>query len=233
MADFSPLQKIFAREGAERPQAGSRFGVSWALLIALSLVLVCAVAWAFFMGYMVGKGENPGESLGALAGMSHEEEAAPAQIFVEPEAREANAALKPEPIPDNILAPPAGASAMAWPQTAPGPAPARAQPAKAAPVAKAAAPPGQAAGEKHDYTFQVAALRTAEEAEKVRKTLGGMKMRATRQKSGKVHLVLVNLRGTAADVAQFKQKLKSAHLGNPLQLSRKPVETAKKTGSRR
>ncbi len=58
-----PLRKIFQKSrqvsgnGASDPRADGR--LSWPMLFAVSALLLVAVAWAFFMGFMVGKGQNP------------------------------------------------------------------------------------------------------------------------------------------------------------------------------
>ena len=226
MADFSPLKKIFVNKDREpeRPQAGARFGVSWPLLIALSLVLVCAVAWSFFMGYMVGKGEHPAESLGAMTGLGQSAAREEAPVFVQPEQEPVEPVAPTESAAEQpkALAPPSGAAVAAWPQPAPR-AERKAEAAPRAPAAQKAAP-----GSRYNYTFQVAAIRNRAEAEKMRTKLAGMKLKASVQKSGKVYLLLVNLRGDATDVDGMRAKLKSVHLGKPLQLSKTPVAPAKK-----
>lgn len=229
MADFSPLQKIFATHGTggERPQVGSRFGLSWPFLIALCVILTGAVAWAFFMGYMVGKGENPGERLGVITGQAEGEKGETPPIFVDAEEKlplSDNSLENREETNKPLLSVPSSASI-------PQPVPARPLPKPVAPKASAPQkmPIQQKAGSdtRYDYTFQIAAMRNAAEAENLRKKLLSLKMKATTQKSGKVYLVLVNLRGNHTDVAKFQDRLKKVHTGKPLQVSRKPIETVK------
>ncbi|MDE6734193.1 MAG: SPOR domain-containing protein [Desulfovibrio sp.] len=82
-----PLRKIFQKNllpGAEsaargRPQDGARAGggsarrrtldLSGAAAAALGLALVAAVGWAFFMGYLVGRGEHPERGVESVAGL--------------------------------------------------------------------------------------------------------------------------------------------------------------------
>lgn len=86
-----PLRKIFQKKllpGAEsaargRPQDGARAPVrerrasgrartldlSGAAAAALGLALVAAVGWAFFMGYLVGRGEHPERGVESVAGL--------------------------------------------------------------------------------------------------------------------------------------------------------------------
>ena len=91
-----PLRKIFQknllsgadaaapqgrRERAGRSEAGGggrkaasgprrrTLDLSGAATTALGLALVAAVGWAFFMGYLVGRGEHPGRGVESMAGL--------------------------------------------------------------------------------------------------------------------------------------------------------------------
>lgn len=226
MADRSTLNKIFAKKEPERPQAGRRLTLSTPMLAAICLVFAAAVAWAFYMGYMVGQGQNPQESIQEITGLSASTEAeANAEREDLKDSPAANAMpasgqippLAPMPMPavsSPLAAKPQGESAKAWPDPAGG--------AQASNLQEA--PKQKANNQRFNYVFQVAAIRNLNEAQKMQKTLAAKKVRASLRKSGKVNLVIVELRGTEADVEQLKDKLKAAHLGKPLQLSKKPVE---------
>ena len=67
-----------ARNDSERIQTGRRLVVSWAMLAVVCLVFAGAVAWAFYMGYMAGKGANPQASFHEMTGLMKPETAAPA-----------------------------------------------------------------------------------------------------------------------------------------------------------
>lgn len=224
MFDFSSLGKFLTRSSSQdgRPEAGSRFALSWPLLVALTLVLVCAVAWAFFMGYMVGKGENPNDSISAFTGIGEDKgEIGSAGIAENGEALQGEAELKVENTPGgNMSAALAPASANLDEKK---PRVAQASPPK--PAAKPAPRlPRANPGQKYNYTFQVAAVRNNAEAEKLRKDLTAKKLRASFHKSGKVYLVMVNLRGDLNDIDNMQDKLKSLGLGKPLQVGRKPLD---------
>ncbi|WP_165078174.1 MULTISPECIES: SPOR domain-containing protein [unclassified Desulfovibrio] len=74
-----PLRKIFQKNllrGADAPAQGGRGSVrrrtldlSGAAAAALGLALVTAVGWAFFMGYLVGRGEHPERGVESVAGL--------------------------------------------------------------------------------------------------------------------------------------------------------------------
>lgn len=208
----SLLHKLLAslRKREPRPQAGVRFGISWPLLCAISLVLICAVGWAFFMGLMVGRGQNPQTSIENMAGLSQSD-----TPFVAEEAA-AN------PLPD-MLEPELDAGETRIP-----PAPVVAP--KPLPKPKPAAPAKPAKAQQYNYTFQVAALKNQQDAKKTSATLSKNGFRSSFRKDGKVWLVLISLRGGASDVTAMQKKLASLKMGKAMQLSKKAVEqkTAKR-----
>ena len=59
-----PLRKSFQKSAASggKPRRFT-FSLSGVAVAALGLVLVAAVGWAFFMGFMVGRGQNPEKSV--------------------------------------------------------------------------------------------------------------------------------------------------------------------------
>lgn len=221
----SILQKVLSTLGKReaRPQAGVRFGISWPLLCAISLVLICAVGWAFFMGLMVGRGQNPQTSIENLAGLNSPDTtlaAEEAPVSPVPDVLEPELEAKPD------AATPA--QAVAPPRNPPKP--------KPSPQAKATAQPKPAAqaksanAQKYDYTFQVAALRSQDDAKKMSATLGKNGFRSNVRKDGRVWLVLLSLRGGSNEVTAMQKKLASLKMGKPMQLSRKEIEqkTAKR-----
>lgn len=207
------LKHIF-RPGPEeqRPQAGARFGISWPLLAALSLVLVCAVGWAFFMGLMVGRGQNPQASVHAVTGFMKPEEPAKAEpLDVLPE---------PFPVAEPVIH---AAPAPAAPQKAiKASKPEKSQP-KAATVAKKQAPE-----KKYAYTFQAGAFKSQSEAKAASAKLNRNGLKSSVRKSGKVWLVVISLEGGPSDVAAMRQKAKNLKMDRPMQLSRTAIEPKKR-----
>ncbi len=269
------FQKAAAAGGGNKPR---RFTVSLSgvAVAALGVVLVAAVGWAFFMGFMVGRGQNPEKRVEQMTGMAHEEQAPravtpPTGLPVEPAA--ANPAGQPAQAPagaapgaEQAAGPaPSGASAQAaqsgqTPQAAPPDAPAypfsRPQGAGLAawgirPGTTEGAPAPQAQGQRattpaaqpkaqqktpqaealFDFAYQVAAFKDKADADKLRARLEGKGLRTRQQKSGKVLLVLVNLRGTELDAANLSEELQRMKLGKPILASKKAVSgKSRKTG---
>lgn len=207
------LKTLLAKREAGKPQAGIRFRISWPLLAALSLALVCAVGWAFFMGLMVGRGQNPQTSIQNMTGLGPSPEIeAQAPPAVLPEPLQAEAPTQAEP-PSPASAPPASAK--------PAPAPKAAQPAKTPAQTKTAQ------AQQFDYTFQGGAFRTQKEAQSAQSRLNKNGVRSAVKKSGKVYLIVISLRGGRAEVQALQKKMKSLKMDKPMQLSKKPVETRK------
>ena len=276
-----PLRKSFQKSAASggKPRRFT-FSLSGVAVAALGMVLAAAVGWAFFMGFMVGRGQNPEKSVEQMTGMLGDEQAQPAAPVpptapgaqsaptAQPERAEqpeqgrstagvsaspadasqnaARAQQSPQAAPqDGSAFPfsrPQGAGLAAWgisPVTpAPG-APAapstppqsqRADPRQAQ-RASAAQPKAAQAEPLFDYSFQVAAFKDKADADKLRARLESKGLRSRQQKSGKVLLVLVNLRGTELDAANLREELQRMKLGKPILASKKAVSgKSRKTG---
>lgn len=80
---------------------GKVLGLSAAVTCALGLALLAAVGWAFFMGYMVGRGEHPGRSVESVAGLlkpgAQAQEGVMAQEAQKPASQEAASAAETVP----------------------------------------------------------------------------------------------------------------------------------------
>lgn len=74
-----------------------------------------------------------------------------------------------------------------------------------------------------DFVYQVAAFKSADDADRLRKKLEERGIRSRLQKSGKVQLVMVSLRGTELDAANLREELGRMKLGAPMQKSKKAV----------
>ncbi|MDE7241936.1 SPOR domain-containing protein, partial [Desulfovibrio sp.] len=117
--------------------------LSGAAATALGLALACAVGWAFFMGYLVGRGEHPRRGVESVAGLilpqgpggaPGRRAPLPGEEALPPARQGGGPAVAPEAAPE----PPGGAQASAAPDAPPaaqGPSPAPAP----EPVAEAAA----------------------------------------------------------------------------------------------
>ena len=75
----------------------------------------------------------------------------------------------------------------------------------------------------YDYVFQVGAFKDADAVDSLRQRLEGRGMRTKMERSGKLYVVLVLLRGDEARAAEVLRSTEGMGLGKPIQRSRKPV----------
>ena len=75
----------------------------------------------------------------------------------------------------------------------------------------------------YDYVFQVGAFKEADAVDSLRQRLEGRGMRTKMERSGKLYVVLVLLRGDEARAAEVLRTTESMGLGKPIQRSRKAV----------
>ncbi|WP_165072228.1 SPOR domain-containing protein [Desulfovibrio sp. ZJ200] len=287
-----PLRKVRVKNpSASDRQRRFTVSLSGAALAALGLVLMAAVGWSFFMGFMVGRGQNPEKRVGQITGMIAEEPAASAAQGASPAAppdwpapaqpaapqsagtqhAETTAATPPGtgntaartgaaqaagaqnaapalPADSQAASPaypfsrPQGEGLAAWgiSQNAGGTAPptpaaqtqggAQARPAASrGQAASQAAQPSQAPQVSQpkaplfDWLFQAAAFKDKADADRLRARLEERGLRSRQQKSGKVLLVMVSLRGTELDAANLREELRRMKLGAPILAAKKPV----------
>ena len=140
-------------------------------------------------------------------------------------------AVPPQPAPAQP-APGSPQTAAVPPQPAPAqPAPGSPQTAAVPPMPpgmQAAVPEGRTApppapATMHDYVFQVGAFRDEASVDDLRQRLEGRGLRTRMERSGKLYLVLVLLRGTDERAAEIPRIMEELRLGKPLLRSRKPV----------
>lgn len=253
-----PLRKIRQRNAPATTGDGFSFRLPPLAVAAVCVVMLACTGWAFFMGYMVGHGQNPGEEMRELTGIGRPDRetlaemdraladsekeglreklagmaeqsvadsgsaAAPAADKAADKAKDTGAAATPAPqakggYPFNK---PTADGLAAW-----GNAPAKEaaqQPASEKPVVTAARQQ-EASLPLYDFVFQVAAFRNVDDADRLRQRLEGRGLRTRGQKSGRLTLVMVRMRGTDLDAANLKEELQRMRLGSPLQKSKKQV----------
>lgn len=252
-----PLRKVRQRNAAPATGDGFSFRLPPLAVAAICVVMLACTGWAFFMGYMVGHGQNPGEEMRELTGIGRPDRETLAEMdkaLADSEKaglRETLADMAGKAVADSGAAPadgkaggkdkdaaaaaPAAPAKGAYPFNKPsadglaawGDAPARgaAQPA-ASPNPVTTAARQQAAANSiplYDFIFQVAAFRNVDDADRLRQRLEGRGLRTRGQKSGRLTLVMVHMRGTDLDAANLREELQRMRLGSPLQKSKKQV----------
>ena len=224
-----PLRKIRQRIAPAVPKGGFSFTLPPLAAGTVCIVMLACIGWAFFMGYMVGHGQNPGEEMRELTGIGRPDRETLAEMDKAMAGSE-DAGLR-DKLADLSRQPVGGAPAAANASAAPAAAPAAkspypfnkpsdnglaawgnapkgaAQPASektAAPAKPQAATNG---APLYDFVFQVAAFRNVDDADRLRQRLEGQGLRTRGQKSGKLTLVMVHMRGTDLDAANLKEEL--------------------------
>ena len=129
---------------------------------------------------------------------------------------EPGARLEPvsPPLPAAQAPRPAAGEAPAYPPMPPGMQP-------AVPAGEKAPPPTPT--DMYDFVFQLGAFRDAGIVDDLRQRLEGRGLRTRMERSGKLYLVMVVLRGTDERAREVEAIAQDMHLGKPLMRSRKPV----------
>ena len=236
-----PLRKIRQRIAPSVPKGGFSFTLPPLAAGAICIVMLACIGWAFFMGYMVGHGQNPGEEMRELTGIGRPDRETLAEMdkamagSEDASLRDKLADLGQQPVggaPAASSAPaapaaknshpfnkPSGNGLAAWGNAPKG----AAQPAPEKTAAPAKPQAATNAAPLYDFVFQVAAFRNVDDADRLRQRLEGQGLRTRGQKSGKLTLVMVHMRGTDLDAANLKEELQRMRLGSPLQKSKKRV----------
>ena len=272
-----PLRKP-RKPAASQPSGEKRrfvIRLSGPMATLLGTILAVAVGWSFFMGFMVGRGQNPETRVEQMTNLMSQD--APKAKPAPQEAPAPDPAAQPDTADAQNAAPggdagqasgaaapqqgkpgqdPKGQKAAAQGQQAPQGqqgAPAQAYPFSqpsgnslaawgikpsanqnaqgqaaqnnAQSGAQAAKPAPVKTDPQFDYVFQVAAFKSDEDADKLRTSLEGKGLRTRTQKSGKLMLVMVNMRGSEDDALALRDDLRHMKLGAPIQVSKKPVSS--------
>lgn len=194
-------------------------------LLILAALALASIGWAFYIGLLVGRDEQPHEAVPALGELFHKDKsvedaqpAVPDENQARPDA--AHEAASQE-VPDALPPQDAAQDQDAVQSTADAASPAVAMSGEAAgawpaPPARAAAP--EARRPRH---YQIAAFRTSGEAAALaaRIRIPGLKTRV--EPSGKVFLVTGSGRLSDAEDAAMRESLAEMGLGRPLPLARK------------
>ena len=221
------------RRTPEKPQAApERFclRVTAPLLGLGSVLLILTLGWAFLTGFLVGRGENPGERLAILTPFAQESNPEPAQEKqVQPEAQKevpSEQALEPEPPlqPAQVEVPKDQQEPAAHPFTRPDSSSmaawgARTQPEAAEKNAAAAAPV-----QRFAYQLRIATFSRREEAEALGRRITGKGVNCQVVQHGKLFVLGCALRGTAQDYADFTGLLTKHRVKDPVLVVKKELK---------
>ena len=212
---------------------GLNITASPAFLSLLGVIVLCVLGWCFYLGFMVGRGQNPEKHLQEMAAILSPAEkpaqagephgTAPAQGEAGQNAQQPAAAgdgAQQPGQPDQ--AGQAGASPVpgfpAFQQGTQG----AGQAAQAADQKK---PEAQAVQEKpkapYTFSYRMATVRTREDARKEQERYEKKGFRTSIRSSGKAWSLFYTLKGTDSDADQFLRDVKKAGLSQPVRVSKK------------
>lgn len=238
-----------SRRAQDTPQQTPAAGLKLTLpvLVTACVLFLAALVLAYLGGVMTGRAQwassleesraalaaaaaTDGQKDEAAAGESRaadadsaEEALAEASVLAASELRfsralraEPGARLEPvsPPLPVAQAAKPAAEGAPAYPPMPPGMQP-------AVPAGEKAPPPTPT--DMYDFVFQLGAFREPGIVDDLRQRLEGRGLRTRMERSGKLYLVMVVLRGTDERAREVEAIAQDLRLGKPLMRSRKPV----------
>lgn len=217
--------------GSEKEPAGKfrriTLSLSFTSLLTLVFLVIVSMGAAYIWGVMTGRAQysSPPAQIVESKEREIEPEQGDSRILQAHELqftqvlRGESTAPKPapaQPIPDRNA--PAVASEKSVPEAAPAKPP--------APVGKPEKPTqaqGTPAPEVWDYVYQVAALKDEQAVDGLRQQLEGHGLRTRMERSGKVYLVMVLIRGDEDRASELSRITELLRLGEPLLRSRKAV----------
>ncbi len=200
-----------------------------ACLVSAGILLM--LGWGFYMGFLIGRGQNPEEHLQKIAAVwqdkGQQETGAPPAETPQPaqpeKAAQAQPAQDQQPQGQQPQAqagqPPAQVPGYPAFAAEKGPQPAaQAQPAQARP-----APPQaqQKTGPVYTFSYRMATVPTQELARQEQARYQGKGVRTVIRAYGKSWQLVCTFKGTDQDCEQFLQTVKKARLGTPVRLGRK------------
>lgn len=216
---------------------GKALVLSVPIVSILGIIFICALGWFFFMGYMVGKGQHPQNSINEITGLGTRleddlekmqtkkdgtEEFTQNTPLVMPNSGQIPTQDKTEPFPFDR---PQNEAEAAWEKpenhlTQKSQKPAQKTSSKTEKTSTA--------DPRYNFIYQTAAFKTNNEAVALKNRLQKDKLNVSVQKNGKVYLVLLRFTGSLQEVNSYKQKLQKYKLGTPLLISRTAVKPNKK-----
>ena len=203
----------------------------------IAAILIVIVAWCFFMGFMVGRGQNPEkhlEEIAAIVGQAKTDDAGAPQGDAKPgdaatagEQNGENAQAKDKSQPDAQASPDGQPDQGTGDQQAADAAASDTRTGAQAPLKDAIRQqpkkpdPAQTGEPVFIYTYRLATVKTQEAAKSEQKRYQSKGVQCVIRKLNSSFSLNMTLRGTEKDDAALRQKLKSAGLGAPMLLSKK------------
>lgn len=230
--------------GVKRKFSSVELKISLFRALMLGVLCVFLLIWAFFIGILVGRGENPESMVPEIAALmpsqnettpepvtKPEKAAASMDKILQPENLDFMGNLKTKPTNDDLTNAPLATNIP----------PKKVKPANPAVETKPVVQP-QASGSHgqvkpvvkvkpeegvFDYVYQVAASTDKKGAEGLKSKLAARGIDAfvleAQKDSGKIYRINVRFRGTPEDTRQFSKKLEEAGMDRKILVTKKPA----------
>lgn len=222
------VRRVQTRDGAP----SFNFTLSPAVLAVICLAMVLILGWCFYMGFMVGRGQNPEEHMQRIAAMLRSDEAQQQSVPASPQPGDQalvaqNQAAQPEtqaqaqgqPMPQAGVVP----GYPSFQASSPAPAAGQAVQAPSAQTQPAKQKKEQAKNENAPFTFvyRMATVKTRDAARGEQARYENKGFRTSIRSFGKGWSLFYTFKGTDKDCEQFLNSVKKAGLGTPARVSKK------------
>lgn len=219
----------------DREHKGQRTSVPAPILIVGAIVLLVTLGWAYFVGFLVGRGEDPQAKWESLLSFEKKEKPSiPSQEnpkkpeeLLPPVQEPIKSETKPDAHP---FVRPSEQNRAAWEKNL------REQPKGSVETKKPDPPqrqekkpePPQKQEPRYEVVYQVATFPSLQDAENFRKQWNGRGIEFRVQKLGKHYRVVANYKGTLRDARQMKAKFSG--IKKWLVISSQKIEEGKTQG---
>lgn len=211
--------------------AGIEFKVSLVRAIMLGVFFVVLLMWVFFVGIVIGRGDNPENIVPELAAimpsqnmtasMSNNDDSsneASQDKIIQPENLEFMDNLKTKPTNDDLTSTPLATNI---------PPKAKNVPTKPTATEQQTQSQAQADVEEFDYVYQVGASRSKEGSEKLKKKLLDAGFRASilqiEKDGAALYRINVDFRGAPEETSSLSEDLKALGLERKILISKSPI----------
>lgn len=221
------------RRTVEKPQAVApeRFclRVTAPVLALGGVLLILTLGWAFFTGFLVGRGENPGEKLAILAPFGQEEDvASKAEIEEKPEPQKEvpeTPVVEAKPEVEQVQeAKPKVQERAAHPFTRPDARSMAAWGVREQATAAEKKEAAQPAPARYEYQLRLATFNRREEAEALARKISGKSVRCQIVQRGKLFVLGCALRGTSQAYEEFTALLTKLKVKDPVVVVKKELK---------
>lgn len=211
---MSQLNSLLENAPKKKANGKVQFGLSSTMLVLVCIALLLTVGWAFYMGFLVGRGEDPGKKLENILHKEKVEEPKKQPVIVQETAKQVEIAeqkeeIKSAPPPKEEIKPvhpftrPSDSGKNAWKENSR----LAEQPKKPAKEEQKKQP--QSGQERYKVLYQLATYDNQSKGENLVKKCAQKGLKAYVKPFGKMFRVLLSFQGTEEQAKALKATLAS------------------------